>query len=66
MMRDITELTEAQLELVSGGVITSPSPPPGSHHGAILVGGRPPSLIFTPSGQVIEPGTGPVTLVPKS
>ena len=65
-MRDLiktglTELTEAELELVSGGQINAPPP---TSNGATLIGGPPPTLILTPHGVAVEPGTGRIILRP--
>jgi hypothetical protein len=62
-MRD---LTETELELVSGGqAVTTPSPP-DPDQGARLIGGPPPTYIVTPSAnyakQTIERGVGPVII----
>jgi hypothetical protein len=59
------ELSDEQLDWVAGGAATNPGgPPPGGGGGATLIGGRPPTLIVTPHGWTIEPGTGPVILRP--
>jgi hypothetical protein len=53
------ELSDEELGWVAGGVGINPGGPPPGEGGATVIG-RPPTLIITPKGRTIEPGTGPV------